>query len=444
MTFDELNLSGPLRSALADAGLTTPTPIQERAFPVIMSGKDVVGIAQTGTGKTLAFLLPLLRMWKFRKDPFPQVLILAPTRELVVQITEQIELLTTRMNVVAVPVYGGVNIKTHAAAVENGCDFVIGTPGRVYDLAITGSLKFRALRQLVIDEVDEMLELGFRPQLTRVFDLLPERRQNLLFSATMTPEVEAVIEDSFNFPETIEAAPTGTPLENINQLAYRVPNLHTKINLVRELLKDKETFHRVLLFAPGKKFADLLAEQLEEDFPGELGVIHGNKSQNYRFRSLENFQSGAHRVLIATDLVSRGIDLSDVSHVLNFDVPEQPENYMHRIGRTGRADRRGTSITLIADAETERMADIEGLMNRAVERLPLPEAVPISDQLFPEEEPGYVQPMQDLKPDVVPGAFHDKKAKNARKPMTRQELQAHRRRKKAQGGGGRRKKKKRK
>ncbi len=441
MTFSDLNLSTPLLNALADLGLESPTPIQERAFSVVMSGKDVVGIAQTGTGKTLAYLLPLLRLWKFQKHAYPQTLIIVPTRELVVQVVEEIGKLTAYMNVVTIGAYGGVNLKVHAAAVEQGCDIVVGTPGRLYDLIVIGSLKFRALRQLVIDEVDELLELGFLPQLTKIIDLLPERRQNLLFSATMTEEVSAIIEDTFQFPVTVEAAPTGTPLENIEQLNYRVPNFNTKVNLLRMLLQDAETYHRVLVFAPGKKYADLLLEQLDEDFPQQLGVIHGNKSQNYRFRSLERFQSGEHRVLLATDLVSRGLDLSDVSHVINVDTPELPENYIHRIGRTGRADRQGTAITFTTEAELPWLQEIEDLMDMQVNVLPLPADLEVSDQLIPEEMPQSAQPMMDVKLDVSSrGAFHEKKENNKKVPMTRQELQKHRNRLK----GGRKRKKNRK
>ena len=431
MTFADLNLSTPLLNALGDLGLEQPTPIQERAFSVIMSGRDVVGIAQTGTGKTLAYLLPLLRLWTFRKDPYPQILIIVPTRELVVQVVEEIEKLTPYMSVVAVGVYGGVNLKVNAAAVEQGCDVVVGTPGRLYDLIVTGSLKFRALRQLVIDEVDELLELGFLPQLTRIFDLLPERRQNLLFSATMTPEVESIIAETFNFPETVEAAPTGTPLENIEQRSYRVPNFNTKVNLLRHLLHDAMTYHRVLVFAPGKRHADLLLERLETDLPDQLGVIHGNKSQNYRFRSLERFQAGEHRVLLATDLVSRGLDLSEVSHVINFDTPELPENYMHRIGRTGRADREGIAITFTTPEEEDYLAAIEELMDRSVPVFPLPPTVELSSELIPEELPQSAQPIVETKIKVLrKGAYHEKKESNKKRPMTRQELQAYRSRKK--------------
>ena len=433
MTFADLNLGTPQLNALADLGLEHPTPIQERAFSVIMSGKDVVGIAQTGTGKTIAYLLPLIRKWKFRKDPFPQVLIIVPTRELVVQVTEELEKLTAYQNVVAVGVYGGVNLKQHAAEVERGCDFVVGTPGRLYDLIVTGSLKFRALKHLVIDEVDELLELGFLPQLTKIFELLPERRQNLLFSATMVPEVQQVIAETFNFPVTIEAAPSGTPLDNIEQYGYRVPNFHTKVNLLRKLLADP-AYTRVLVFTPGKRYADLIQELLDADYPDAIGVIHGNKSQNYRFNSLQRFQAGEHRVLIATDLVSRGLDLSEVSHVINVDTPDQPENYMHRIGRTGRADRAGVAITFTTPGEEADLQAIETLMDRQLNVLPLPPDVPVSEELIPEEMPQSTQPIVETKIEVSDrGAFQEKKESNKKRPMTRQELQEYRRRKKARG-----------
>ena len=431
MTFADLNLNKFQLSALEDLGLEHPTPIQERAFPVVMSGRDVVGIAQTGTGKTLAYLLPLLRKWSFRKDPYPQNLIIVPTRELVAQVTEEIDKLAAYQNVVAVGVYGGVNLKVNAAAVEQGCDFVVGTPGRLYDLIVTGSLKFRALKHLVIDEVDELLELGFLPQLQKILELLPERRQNLMFSATMTPPVEAIIADTFNFPETIEAAPTGTPLEQITQYGYRVPNFNTKANLLRHLLTDAATYRRVLVFAPNKKLADVLAERLEVDFPGQVGVIHGNKSQNYRFNSLRAFDAGEQRILIATDLVSRGLDLSGVSHVINVDTPEQPENYIHRIGRTGRADQSGTAVTFTTDDERDNLHAVEQLMDKQLEQLAVPDDVEISDELIPEEMPQTFQPIVETKIEVSDqGAFHEKKETNKKRPMTRQELQEYRRRKK--------------
>lgn len=431
MVFSDFKLSNPLLNALADMELHTPTPIQQRAFSTIASGVDVVGIAQTGTGKTLAFLLPVLRSWKFQKHRFPQILIVVPTRELVAQIVGEVEQLTAYMTVAVAGVYGGVNMARHVAAVEAGLDVLVGTPGRILDLSLHGALNFKAIRHFIIDEVDEMLELGFRTQLNNIIDLLPKKRQNLLFSATMTPEVEQIIADTFNFPVVVEAAATGTPLENITQLGYRVPNFNTKINLLRHLLLDREVYHRVLVFAPSKRLADLLFEAITEDFPEELGIIHSNKSQNYRFESLRKFQAGEHRVLIATDLVSRGLDLTEVSHVINIDTPDLPESYIHRIGRTGRADKTGTSITFTTEAELPYLAAAEKLMKYQVQQLPFPEDVPVSDQKIPEEMEVLRVPNVQVKLSTDrPNAFHEKKKKNTKVQMSRKELQEHRNRKK--------------
>ena len=230
MTFDELNINTPLLRALDELGYTNPTTIQHKVFPVVMSGRDVCGIAQTGTGKTFSYLLPCLKRWKFSKDKSPQILVVVPTRELVAQVVEAAKSLTTYMNVLIVGVYGGTSINTQTIEVQNGADILVATPGRLFDLAMNGAFKTKTIKRLVIDEVDEMLNLGFRTQLKNILDLLPEKRQNLMFSATITEDVETLIETYFNNPERVEAAPTGTPLENIIQTAYHVPNFYTKVN----------------------------------------------------------------------------------------------------------------------------------------------------------------------------------------------------------------------
>lgn len=432
MRFSDLNLSTPLLNALADAELERPTRIQERAFPVIMSGKDVVGIAQTGTGKTMAYLLPCLRLWKFQKHRFPQVLIVVPTRELVVQVEEEVKKLSTYLTLAVGGVYGGVNMKNHVTLVEDGLDVLVGTPGRLLDLALQGCLKFKEIKRLVIDEVDEMLELGFRPQLTRLLDLLPEKRQNLLFSATMTPEVEAIIEQTFDLPEYIEAAASGTPLENIQQQYIKAANFNTKVNLLCHLLEDRSLYQKVLVFSPGKRLADLIFERIEATFPGEAALIHGNKSQNYRFNSLRGFQSGEQRILIATDLVSRGLDIQDVSHVINVDMPEIPEDYIHRIGRTGRADKTGAAITFVTEQETASLAAAEELMQQSVVQLPFPENVSVSDVLILEEMPEQRVANVRVRLDTTQaGAFHEKRNKKVK--LNRHELREKRSRPKPKG-----------
>ena len=416
MTFNDLNLNNPLLNALSDLGFTEPTPIQQKAFSVAMSGKDVVGIAQTGTGKTLAFLLPCLRMWTFSKEKHPQILIIVPTRELVVQIVEEVEKLTTYMNVVVLGVYGGVNIKPQMAALGNGLDVLVATPGRLLDLILKSAVKVKYVKRLVIDEVDEMLSLGFRPQLIRVLDFLPTNRQNLMFSATMTEDIQFLIDDFFNKPQIVEAAPTGTPLSNINQTAYYVPNFNTKANLLGILLDNKE-LTKVLVFTGSKKLADLLYEQLADKFGDEMGVIHSNKAQNTRFETVKQFQSGAYRILIATDIIARGLDIAEVSHVINFDTPEIPEDYIHRIGRTGRADKKGIAITLITEKERENQALIEELMQYKIAIETLPEGLVISDVLIEEEIPKVFMKTIQVKlpkPEERGAAFHEKSAKNSK------------------------------
>ena len=420
MNFQDLNLNTPLWNALEDLGFSTATPIQEQAFSPIMSGRDVVGIAQTGTGKTLAYLLPLLRMLKYSEQINPRILVLVPTRELVVQVVEELEKLSKYINLRIAGVYGGTNINTHRQLVAQGQDVIVATPGRLYDLAINRDLQLKSVQKLVIDEVDVMLDLGFRFQLTNIMDLLPESRQSIMFSATMTEEVEQLIDTNFRNPEKISVAKSGTPLENISQTGYEVPNFHTKVNLLKVLLKDREEYNQVLIFVGNKRFADRLFEKLDPAFPEECTVIHSNKTQNYRLRSIRQFEDGFCRILIATDVMARGLDIAEISHVINFDTPHYPENYMHRIGRTGRAEKLGKSLILTTPAEKEFLDKIEVLMELEVPKKALPEVVEISTQLIPEEQPKVLEinnPSKFSDEDAPGPAFHEKKAKNQKENL---------------------------
>ena len=415
MTFTDLNINTPLLNAIADLGFVTPTIIQERAYPAIMSGQDVVGIAQTGTGKTFAYLLPCLRLWKFTKEMHPQILIVVPTRELVTQVVDEVEKLTAYMNVAVVGVYGGVNIKQQMLVVAGGMDVLVATPGRLLDLVLNGSIKLKSIKRLVIDEVDEMLSLGFRPQLIRIIDLLPPKRQNLMFSATITEDVDVLIHDFFSKPLWIEASPMGTPLVNIEQICYHIPNFNTKVNLLKLLLSNEEEYKKILIFAATKKLADQLFEEIETTFPEQVEVIHSNKAQNNRFATVEQFHTGEIRILIATDLVARGLDISEVSHVINFDTPDVPENYIHRIGRTGRADKKGNSITFVTKAEKEAKEAIEELMNTKIPRIPLPDDLELSDILTDDEMPKVEMKNILVKlpsRDEAGASFHEKSEKN--------------------------------
>ena len=412
-SFEELNISKQLLNAITDLGFEKPTPIQEEAFPIAMSGKNIVGIAQTGTGKTLAYMLPILQQFKFSKDYKPKAIILVPTRELVIQVVEQIELFTKYMTTRVLGVYGGVNIKTQMGQLTQGVDIVVGTPGRLYDLAANRSLLLQNVKKLVIDEVDVMLDLGFRFQLNNIFELLPEKRQNSMFSATMTEDVEILITENFIEPEFIAIALSGTPLENIAQSCYRAPNFYTKVNLLAHLLKDKSKYQKVLIFMDSKKNADRLFEALEEEFWKDLGIIHSNKSQNNRMAAIERFNDNASRILIASDLIARGLDLANISHVISFDTPKYPENYMHRIGRTGRAEKIGESILFYTEAEEEWKQAIEKLMEYTIPELPFPEEVKISKQLTLEEQPRIIEknPHKKTQREAGPG-FHEKKDSN--------------------------------
>lgn len=415
MTFRELNLNTPLLNALEDMGIVNPTTIQQKAFSVIMSGKDVLGIAQTGTGKTIAFLLPALRQWTFSKNRIPQILILVPTRELVVQVVEVAEKLAAYTNIVVKGVYGGVNMKTQAWEISEGMDVLVATPGRLRDLALDGFVSLKGVKKLILDEVDEMLDLGFRYQLTSIFDLLPAKRQNLMFSATVTADVEELIQTFFTAPERIEAAPTGTPLANIHQTGYEVPNFNTKLNLLELLLNENPEMMRVLVFTATKNLADIVYEKMEAVFSDQIGVVHSDKAQNFRFRMVNQFHSGEIRVLIATDLVSRGLDISDVSHVINFDMPDEPETYIHRIGRTGRADKQGEAISFITPRDEDRQAAIEALMDMEIPVAELPQELEISDELsdFDREKVVMKNVLIKLpKKESGGGAFHEKLSKN--------------------------------
>ena len=412
-TFKNLNLSKPLLRAVDDLGFKTPTPVQQEVFSVILSGKDVVGVSQTGTGKTLAYMLPLLQELKFSKQIQPRILILVPTIELVTQMVEQIESYAKYVNVRVLGIHGGTNINNQKIQAAEGTDIVVATPGRLYDLSLNSSLQLKSIKKLVIDEVDVMLDLGFRFQLTNIFELLPERRQNIMFSATMTEEVDELIDDFFISPTKISIAVSGTPLENISQQCYGVKNFYTKINLLSHLLNDKETFSKVLVFVASKKNADKLFDKLEEEFSSEVSVIHSNKTQNYRAKSIEKFDSGKSRILVATDVMARGLDLNEITHVVNFDTPIYPENYMHRIGRTGRAEKLGNSILFYTEKEEESKIAIEALMLYEIPQIAFPADVEISKQLLAEEETKISENHnRNLKLEGHGEGFHEKKEKN--------------------------------
>ncbi|MCH2230342.1 MAG: DEAD/DEAH box helicase [Crocinitomicaceae bacterium] len=416
-TFEDFRLTKPLRNAIKDLGFVKPTPIQKESFSVILSGKDMVGIAQTGTGKTLGYMLPILDELKFSKQNNPRILVIVPTRELVIQVVDNIAAFTRYMNVRTIGVYGGVNMNKQVQSIMLGSDIIVATPGRLYDLALSNALNLKGIKKLVIDEVDVMLDLGFRTQLTNIMELLPDRRQNIMFSATMTEHVDVLIDDFFIQPKKISIALSGTPLDNISQTCYQVRNFYTKVNLLKHLLSYKDEYKKVIVFVSNKRSADRLFESIQGAFNEEVCVIHSNKTQNYRIRSIEDFDSGKNRILVSTDVMARGLDLEQISHVINFDTPDYPENYMHRIGRSGRAEHEGKAILFYTKKELEWKESIEKLMCYEIPQLPFPSEVELSNELTPEERPKeeeLVNHNRNTKHRAPGEAFHEKKAKNAK------------------------------
>lgn len=413
-SFADFELPKALNEALEKLNISEPTPIQYKSFSPILSGRDIMGIAQTGTGKTLAYLLPILKEYKYSKTDQPKILILVPTRELVVQVTEVLNQLTEFINARVMGVYGGVNINTQRKNIyEGGVDILVGTPGRVMDLAIDNVIQFKDLKKLIIDEFDEMLSLGFKRQLTNIFTMMSEKRQNILFSATMTDQVDEMLTEYFKNPLEISLARSGTPLEKIAQSVVPVQNFNTKLNLLIHYLNKENDFEKILIFANNKRHADLIFTKIDEEFPEQFGVIHSNKSQNFRLRVMEEFSNNELRGIITTDIMARGLDIPDVSHVFNFEIPDIPEQYIHRIGRTGRADKEGIAISFYTPKEEALLLDIEVLMNKEVSKTEFPAEVKLSDvKIEAEKEVVIMKNPVVVKIQEGGGAFHEKKDKN--------------------------------
>lgn len=407
-----MNLNKPLVRALEDLGLTSPTPIQEKAFPVIMSGRDTIGISQTGTGKTLAYLLPILRQLEYSEQRHPRVLILAPTRELVAQILDNCQKLSKYMSVRSYGVYGESNINTQKQHIHAGLDILIATPGRLIDLIISRSVLLTSIKKLVVDEVDEMFALGFRTQITQILEALPVKRQSISFSATLSEETENMTQLYFKDPVFVELVSRGSPIEKIKQTYYVVPNMNTRLNLLRYLIQNNKDLTKVLVFVKNKDMANELELALSE-FGEQVGIIHSNKSQSNRFKSIEMFENGTHRILVATDVVARGLDFKNLSHVVNYDFPNEAATYIHRIGRTGRADKSGNALSLITETELPKLKSVENYMGVRIKKADLPKTLEISNELRAEEMPKTrIKKIKVSKFDAPTGAFHEKKGKN--------------------------------
>ncbi|MCS6832595.1 MAG: DEAD/DEAH box helicase [Flammeovirgaceae bacterium] len=415
--FAQFKLNKQLLSAISDLNYSSPTPIQEKAIPLALAGHDVLGIAQTGTGKTAAYLIPVLMKIKFAQGEFPRCLILVPTRELAIQIGEQISLLGKYTDLRYVCVYGGLGPKTQKELLSKGVDILVGTPGRVMELYLKGDLMLKDIKIMVLDEADRMMDMGFMPQIRRILEVVPRKRQNLLFSATMPESVLKLSEEFLEFPEKVEITPQSTTAQSVTQGVYFVPNIRTKANLLLHLLSDTQTFHKVIVFTRTKENANNIFKFLQRKAEGELRVIHANKGQNTRINAIEEFKKGTVRILVATDVAARGIDVSMVSHVINFDVPILYEEYVHRIGRTGRAFHTGVALTFCNPAEEYHLKKIEALIRMKIPVLPLPPEVEVLPTEF-EEQQAMLREIDRQKRKENPdfqGAFHEKKAKNRKR-----------------------------
>ncbi|ARS36577.1 DEAD/DEAH box helicase [Pontibacter actiniarum] len=413
-TFEDFKLNKQLLNAIADAGYEKPTPIQLQAIPLIMAGHDILGIAQTGTGKTAAFLLPLLMKVKYAQGQHPRALIIAPTRELVMQIEENITLLAKYTDLRHTAIYGGLGPKTQIEILNKGIDILVATPKRLMELYFKGELVLKDLKTLILDEADKMMDMGFMPQIRQLLEVIPRKRQNLLFSATMPNKVVELSEEFLEFPTRVEITPQATPVETVSQTLYKVPNLRTKIELLEHLIQDEETFKRVIIFTRSKKNAESVSKFLEHRDYGDVRAIHGNKGQNTRINSMEAFKGGEVRFLVATDVAARGIDVTMVSHVINFDVPLIYEDYVHRIGRTGRAENEGAAITFATDAELYHVQKIEKIIRMQIPQVPMPASVKLFKTPF-EEQQEMAREVDRQKrrenPDFK-GAFHEKQGKH--------------------------------
>ena len=366
MSFQNLGLSDEVVHGVQSMGYMDPTPIQLRAFPIVLGNKDLIGASQTGTGKTAAFALPLLTHLK--EHGALRVLILEPTRELAAQVETAFRDYSRFSNIRTAVIYGGVGYGQQLKDLKDGMDVLVATPGRLIDHIEQGNVKLDSIKHLVLDEADRMLDMGFMPDVRKIIELIPRERQTLLFSATMPPEIARLSEWALREPEKIEIGARRSPAETVTHALYPVAATQ-KYDLLVELLK-KTNFDSVLIFVRTKHAADRIAAQLK-NAQHSVAVLHSNRSQNERLEALEGFRGGKYEVMVATDIASRGIDVAGVSHVINYDVPQHPEDYVHRIGRTGRAQAVGDAFTLMTAEEGPDVAAIERFIGQAIPRVKL-------------------------------------------------------------------------
>lgn len=369
MSFSDLGLKPELLRALAEKGYDTATPIQSKAIPAVLSGRDVLAGAQTGTGKTAAFVLPILQKLTGTTGRAPRALVLTPTRELAAQVADSVRTYGKYAGLRTYVVFGGVSINPQIDSLHKGCDFLVATPGRLIDLAEQNAVDLRHVQVLVLDEADRMLDMGFIRPIKRIIKMLPAQRQNLMFSATYSEDIRQLASQILRNPETIEVAPRNATADRVEQQVYRVPKDH-KRHLLAHLINDGQ-WHQVLVFARTKHGANRLAQQL--DSAGiRTAAIHGNKSQGARQRALSDFKANKVTALVATEVAARGLDIKELPHVVNYELPNVPEDYVHRIGRTARAGGTGNAVSLVSPDETPLLKDIERLLRKTLPVAALP------------------------------------------------------------------------
>ncbi|MFM7431731.1 MAG: DEAD/DEAH box helicase [Flammeovirgaceae bacterium] len=411
MQWQDFKLNKQLLDAIAEAGFESPTEVQQKCIPLIMGGQQIIGIAQTGTGKTAAYLLPILMKAKFAQGTEPRVLILVPTKELVVQVSKQTLALTKFTDLRLAAIYGGIGPKTQIEAIQAGIDILIATPGRFLELYLRKEVPVKQIKALVLDEADCMMDMGFMPQLRKIFEVISNKRQNLLFSATYPVKVERLAEEFIEFPVRVEITPQATVARKVEQELYRIPNMRTKINFLEHLLQDKETYSRVMIFARTKETADNVFKYLDRKHLGPAKVVHSNKGQNTRINSMNEFKEGNLRILVATDVASRGIDVVNVTHVINFDVPFVYEDYVHRIGRTGRAFQSGKAISFVTNAEVYHIDKIQKIIREKIAVKELPSGIEVSETPFKEAQDmaREIDRQKRYEDPEFKGAFHERK-----------------------------------
>ena len=367
MPFQQLGLAGPILQAVKEAGYTEPTPIQTAAIPVVLQRQDLMGIAQTGTGKTAAFVLPLLSLLAAHPPTHRgvRVLMMVPTRELVVQVEENIRVYARHLPLRVATIFGGVSERPQIRALQQGADIVVATPGRLLDVIRGREVSLRQLECLVLDEADRMLDMGFIHPIRQIVRLLPRERLTLLFSATLSREIEQLSREFMHHPKMVEIGRRSNPADTVAQALYEISH-HAKMALLSHLLRS-EALRTVLVFSRTKHGADRIARRLEKERV-PVATLHANRSQNQRLRALQDFKSGRVRVLVATDIAARGIDVEGISHVINYDFPRHPEDYVHRIGRTGRAQAVGEAISFLAPDDHAHLRTLERFLRRGILR----------------------------------------------------------------------------